>query len=67
MIDCDCKFHETKRERKYYEDKKQKALKTIEDIRFRFQDLITVKGIGGNNRLQFQRAMLDLRNMVNDI
>jgi len=34
MIDCD-KFHETKRERKFYEDKKQKALRyidhTIED------------------------------------
>ena len=60
-------FHETKRERKYFEDKKQTALKAIEDIRFRFQDLIIVKGIGGNNRLQFQRAMLDLRKRVNDI
>ena len=60
-------FHETKRERKYFEDKKQTALKAIDDIRFRFQDLIIVKGIGGNNRLQFQRAMLDLRKRVNDI
>ena len=60
-------FHETKRERKFYEDKKQKALQDIENIRFRFQDLITVKGIGGNNRIGFQRAMLDLRKRVNDI
>ena len=35
MIECDT-FHETKRERKFYEDKKQKALRyldhTIDDL-----------------------------------
>jgi len=31
LIDCDS-FHETKRERKYYEDKKQKALDLIDDL-----------------------------------
>ena len=60
-------FHETKRERKFYEGKKQKALQEIENIRFRFQELITWKGIGGNDRLAFQRAMLDLKERVNDI
>ena len=28
----DCQFHETKRERKFYEGKKQKALKAIEKL-----------------------------------
>ena len=31
MIECDS-FHETKRERKKYEDKKQKALRVIDDF-----------------------------------
>ena len=28
----DCQFHETKRERKFYEGKKQKALKAIKKL-----------------------------------
>ena len=36
MIDCDS-FHETKSERKYYEDKKQKALATANLLLVRYK------------------------------
>ena len=56
-------FHETKRERKFYEDKKQKALRWIDD---------TIDGhIFSDNSVTVTNwwvsRMKDVRGLVNDI
>jgi len=58
-------FHETKRERKFYEGKKQKALRyldhTIEQISY------ADKGMDKANREYFINKMKELKKRVNDI
>ena len=58
-------FHETKRERKFYEGKKQKALRyidhTIEQISY------ADKGMDKANREYLTNKMTKLRKLVNDI
>ena len=66
-------FHETKRERKYYEDKKQKALRyldhTIEDFRKEYWGT-NVKGLTDEEFRKFGlilNKLKELKKRVNDI
>ena len=53
----DCQFHETKRERKYYEDKKQKALRYIDHtIQYWF-----------DGKSDMTRKLIVIKKLVNDI
>ena len=61
-------FHETKRERKYYEDKKQKALRVIYDLKYDMLDHDWRYGkITKSDFQRFDRKMKEIIKMVNDI
>ena len=57
-------FHETKRERKYYEDKKQKALRFITHT---LDDLYYQSGITISTRKFLIKKITIIKKMVNDI
>ena len=62
-------FHETKRERKYYEDKKQKALRYIDHT---LEDWYDVTGSIPTERehdriSKFTQKLIVIRKMVDDI
>ena len=64
MIECD-KFHEKKRERKFYEDKKQKALSSIDDMITDINLAYELKGKG--IRRHWQSEIHKIKKLVNDI
>ena len=53
-------FHETKRERKFYEDKKQKALRYIDHTRAEWFDTVMTHE-------RMVRKLAVIKKMVNDI
>jgi len=59
----DCQFHETKRERKKYEDKKQKALKYIDTI----ESETDGQFVDTYENQQFEYKLMKLRDLVIDI
>jgi len=60
-------FHETKRERKFYEGKKQKALRYIDNTLEDWHDAIGI-GSGSDGRFKkFTQKLTVIRKMVNDI
>lgn len=60
MIDCNT-FHETKRERKYYEGKKQKALRVIDDF------IYNMERAAAPNQETVVGGLKRVRRLVNDI
>ena len=60
MIDCDT-FHETKSERKYYEDKKQNVLRYIRET---MSDITMQNTISKRSMIVILR---EIKNLVNDI
>ena len=63
MIDCDS-FHETKRERKYYEGKKQKALRYIQKLSL---DPLFFKGLPEPVSFELSERIARVWDLVNDI
>jgi len=62
----DCTFHETKRERKFYEDKKQKVLRYLDHTIIYYNDIKnrdTEQKIKDHFAIKLQR----LKKLVNDI
>ena len=59
-------FHETKRERKYYEGKKQKALRYIDHTIDLFQVFVKTRQSPEQIRRMKQKLIV-IRKMVNDI
>ena len=68
MIDCDS-FHETKRERKYYEDKKQKALRYAEKMinNMSLYGMTGKYGTSTEERQHWVNTLKELKAWVNDI
>jgi len=64
MIDCE--FHETKRERKFYEDKKQKALRYLDHTIEFYDNSINPSNLAGKKDY-FSKKLQELRKLVNDI
>ena len=62
----DCQFHETKRERKFYEGKKQKALTYIDHTSQIIQNLIR-NDVSNLTKDKIKYKMIHLRKVVNDI
>jgi len=60
----DCQFHETKSERKYYEDKKQKALRYIKHTIELFDNRRDSKDYWSSG---FLTKLQNIEKMVNDI
>ena len=67
MIDCDS-FHETKSERKYYEDKKQKALRYIDHtIDFASNTITGIVDTRTKDAVRMTQKLKEIKKLVNDI
>jgi len=59
-------FHETKRERKYYEDRKQKALEYLDHTIEELNDVHRIRNLRAVID-RFDKKLNELRRLVNDI
>jgi len=63
----ECQFHETKRERKYYEGKKEKALEYIQMVTEYFDYMRNSKDEMSIWSEAFMKKLTNIEKLVNDI
>jgi len=64
----DCQFHETKRERKYYEGKKQKVIRFIDQLQDEYANRSDLfKTIPTHTKVTIRNDLERIKEKVNDI